>query len=126
MEESPLQDLDLFGSIIYGFPPIIVGVFFGYILGNKEKIPYLYRGLLSAIISVGGGYLLAQYALDYFIPMTSNYMILTIMGFAGGVILGMILNWKPYLYQYTKQHVIFELDEDEDFDKALDDALHGS
>ena len=112
--------------MIYGFPPIIVGVFFGYILGNKEKLPYLYRGLLCAIISVGGGYLLAQYGLNYLLPVTFNFVVLSIMGFAGGVILGMLLNWKPYLYQHSTHHVLYEIDDDEDFEKEIDDAIHGS
>lgn len=112
--------------MIYGFPPIIVGLFFGYILGNKEKIPYLYRGLLCAIISVVGGYFLAQYGLNYLLPVTFNFIVLTIMGFAGGVILGMILNWKPYLYEYTTQHIVYEIDDDEEFDRKIEEALKGN
>ena len=89
-------------------------------------MPYLYRGLLCAIISVGGGYLLAQFGLNYLIPATFNYIILTIMGFAGGVILGMLLKWKPYYYKHTTDHILYEIDDDEDFDRELDDALHRS
>jgi hypothetical protein len=125
MEESPLQDLEIFSSIVYGFPPIIFGTFFGYILGSKEKIPSVYRALLCAIISVGGGYLLAQYALDLLIPVTFNFIILSIMGFAGGVILGMILNWKPYQHVPIPQHILYEPEDEEEFDKELDDAIHG-
>ena len=47
------------------------------------------------------------------------------MGFAGGVILGMILNWKPYLYEYTKQHIVYEIDDDEEFDRKIEEALKG-
>lgn len=89
-------------------------------------MPYLYRGLLGAIISVGGGYLLAQYGLHYLIPVTFNFILLTIMGFAGGVVLGMLLNWKPYLHHYSAQHVVYEIDDEDDFDKEIDDAIHGS
>ena len=89
-------------------------------------MPYLYRALLGVIISVGGGYLLAQYALDILITVTFNFIILSIMGFAGGIFLGMLLNWKPYLYVQTTQQIIYELDDDDEFDRELDDAIHGS
>ena len=121
-----MQGLDLFGSIVYGFPPIIIGTFFGYILGSKAKLAFPYRVILAVIISIGGGYLLAQFALDLLIPVSFNFILLSIMGFAGGVILGMLLNWKPYLHVHISEHVIYELDDDDDFEKELDDAIHGS
>jgi hypothetical protein len=122
----PLQGLEIFGTIVYGIPPIFIGTFFGYILGSRERIPHLYRILISAIISVGGGYFLAQYALNILIPVTFNFIILSIMGFAGGVILGMLLNWKPYVHEYVTENIVYELDDDDEFDRELDEALHGS
>ena len=47
------------------------------------------------------------------------------MGFAGGVILGMILNWKPYIYHHTTQHVLYEIDDYDEFDRKIEDAMKG-
>lgn len=85
----------------------------------------MYRGLLAAIISIAGGYLLAQFGLHYLLPATFNFIFLSIMGFAGGVILGMILNWKPYIYHHTTQHVLYEIDDYDEFDRKIEDAMKG-
>jgi hypothetical protein len=127
MEASLLQVLDLFGSLIYGFPPIVIGTFIGWILGSRERMIYLYRALLGAIISIGGGYLFS-FLIEYLvsIPTTTNLIILSIMSFAGGVILGALLNWKPLLSLKEGSHVIYELDNDEDFEREIEESFHGS
>ena len=121
-----MQGLDIYGSIVYGFPPIIIGLFFGFILGPREKMPHLIRVVLSIIISIGGGYILALYVFDPLITANSNLILLCIMAFEGGVILGMIIRWKPYIHEYVDERIIYELDDDEEFDRQLDDAIHGS
>ena len=86
----------------------------------------LVRVVLSIIISIGGGYLLAIYVFDPFISANFNLILLSIMAFEGGVILGMILKWKPYIHEYVDERIVYELDDDEEFDRQLDDAIHGS
>ena len=127
MEASLLQALDIFGSLIYGFPPIVIGTIFGWILGSREHMIYFYRALLGAIISIVGGFLFSFVVVySVSIESTTNLLLLSIMSFAGGIILGAILNWKPLLSLKESSHVIYELDDDEEFERQIEDSFHSS
>ena len=86
---------------------------------------YLYRILLGAIISIAGGYSFS-FLVGTIIMPTTNLILLSIMGFAGGFILGALLNWKPLLSLKASASILYELDDDEEFEREIEDAFHGS
>jgi hypothetical protein len=49
-----------------------------------------------------------------------------ILAYAGGYILGMALNWKSPPKSGPKSHIIYEPDDDDDFDREIEEALGGS
>lgn len=88
---------------------------------------YLYRVLIGAIISVGGGYsfsLLVSYS--GLMQASSDLILLSMMSFAGGVILGALLNWKPLLTVKETSRILYEIDDDEEFEREIEDSFHGS
>jgi len=48
-----------------------------------------------------------------------------ILAFAGGYGLGMFLNWAPPINTKPKNHIIYEPDDDDDFDREIEEALGG-
>ena len=60
-----------------------------------------------------------------FIPITTFEVILIILSYFGGYALGAVANWAPLPEKPPKRHIIFEPDDDDDFDKEIEEAVGG-
>ena len=119
MQVGPTLDIALIGM-----PGILLGLLIGYIIGGMPSFRLIDRIGLGIIISGAGGLVLSL-AISFFITIGSLEMMFVILAFAGGFILGLFLNWKPPIKTKAKQHIIYEPDDDDAFDKEIEEALGG-
>ena len=53
-------------------------------------------------------------------------MIFIVLAFIGGYFLGLFFNWAPPADSGPKQHIIYEPDDDDAFDREIEEALGGT
>lgn len=58
-----------------------------------------------------------------FLPVTIQTVLFGIMSFAGGYVFGTVSHWSPPEQPASKPHVVFEPEDDEEFDHEIDKAL---
>ncbi|KXH70515.1 MAG: hypothetical protein AM326_04245 [Candidatus Thorarchaeota archaeon SMTZ-45] len=121
-----MQYLDV---AILGAPGLLIGIASGYFIGGMEDLNFNTRFGLGVIISFFGGMItsLLFLTMDLGLPITiTTYeVILIILSFFGGYILGAIANWAPLPEKPPKRHVIFEPSDEEDFDREIEEAMGG-
>ena len=126
-----MQVIPTLDVAILGVPGLLIGLFFGYVLGGMTSLSFDYRIGLGIIISFFGGMItsLIGYTLFtmgfLFIPITTFEVILIILSYFGGYALGAVANWAPQPEKPPKRHIIFEPDDDDDFDKEIEEAVGG-
>ena len=110
---------------LVGIPGLFIGLMIGYLVGGMSSLRVVDRiGLGIAISGIGG--LILSLVISLFIPITTTIeMIFIILAFAGGYGLGLFLNWKPPIKSGPKSHIIYEPDDDDAFDKEIEEALGG-
>ncbi|MHA1929198.1 MAG: hypothetical protein ACTSV2_11550 [Candidatus Thorarchaeota archaeon] len=59
------------------------------------------------------------------VPTTNIAYILAVLGSTGGTLMGMALHWSPARPKGSKHHIIYEPDDEEAFDREIEDALKG-
>ena len=108
---------------LIGIPGLFIGLMIGYIVGSMSSLRVVDRiGLGIAISGIGG--LILSLVIGFYIPITTTFEILfVILAFAGGYGLGLFLNWKPPIKSGPKSHIIYEPDDDDAFDKEIEEAL---
>jgi len=110
---------------ILGLPGIVLGLIVGYEIGGMPNLRLFDRLALGIVISGIGG-LILSIIINIFIPLDSITMIFVVISFFGGYFLGLVLNWTPPDTSKSKHHIIYEPeDEDEAFDREIEDALGG-
>jgi len=119
MQVGPTLDIALIG-----IPGILLGLLIGYVIGGMPSFRLTDRIGLGIIISGAGGLILSL-AISFFITIGYLEILFVILAFAGGYILGLFLNWKPPINTKTKQHIIYEPDDDDAFDREIEEALGG-
>jgi hypothetical protein len=77
---------------------------------------------LGLVVSGLGGVILAL-MLGSIVPVSTLSTIMTIAGFLGGTALGMVTNWEASVRRVPKRHVRFELDDEEEFDREIEEAM---
>ena len=116
---------------ILGVPGLLIGLLFGYILGGMTSLGFDYRVGLGIIISFFGGMItsLIMYSLYtmglLLIPITTFEVILIILSYFGGYVLGAVANWAPLPEKPPKRHIVFEPDDDDQFDREIEEAMGG-
>ncbi len=117
---------------ILGVPGILLGLLCGYIFGGMTSLSFNYRIGLGVIISFFGGLitglLFISEPLVSYLPFEVGTfeMILMILSYFGGYALGAVANWAPLPEKPAERHIIFEPDDDDDFDREIEDALSGA
>jgi len=102
--------------------PLFIGLGIGYTLGGVTKFSQGFKMTAMPIMSIIGGYVLAaSFALS--LSVEWNLVILSILSFLGGGILGMVVNWKATAEEPSKRAIIFAPEDDEDFDREIKEAL---
>ena len=120
MQVGPSVDI-----AVLGLPGIILGLIAGYVIGGMPNLRLLDRLFLGIVISGIGGLILSL-GLNVFFPMDSLAMVFVVLSFLGGYFLGLVLNWEPPDTSKSKNHIIYEPEDDDDeFDKEIEDALGG-
>ena len=118
---------------ILGLPGLIIGLMFGYILGGMDSLNFNYRIGLGVIVSFFAGLITAllfnSQPINSFLPESVSIrtfeVIFIILSYFGGYALGAVANWAPLPDKPPKRHIIFELDDDDDFDKEIEEAMGG-
>ncbi len=117
MQVTPTLDIALLG-----FPGLILGLVIGYLVGGMTSFRLLDRIGLGIIISGVGGLILSL-LISFFIQITSLVMMFVMLAFVGGYALGLFLNWTPPVNSGPKSHIVYEPDDDEAFDREIEEAL---
>ena len=116
---------------ILGVPGLLVGLLFGYTFGGMSSLSLNYRIGLGIITSFFGGLitglLFMSQPLSSYIPFLIGpfEVILMILSYLGGYVLGAISNWAPLPEPSLKRHIIYEPDDDEEFDREIEEVLGG-
>ena len=119
MQVGPTIDI-----VLIGLPAIFVGLLVGYVIGGMPSFRLIDRIGLGIVISGAGG-LILSIAIGFFYTIGPLEMMFVVLAFAGGYCLGLSLNWKPPLNTGPKNHIIYEPDDDDAFDKEIEEALGG-
>ncbi len=118
---------------ILGVPGLFVGLAFGYMLGGMTSLNFNYRIGLGVIISFFAGLITALLfisdPINSFLPESVTVrtfeVIFIILSYLGGYALGAIANWAPLPEKPPERHVVFELDDDDEFDREIEEAMGG-
>lgn len=110
--------------LVYGIGSILIGIITGFPLGRMEKLQSVVRILLAIVMGVSVG-MVFSLAVAPFVPPTIISYILAVLASTGGVLLGMALNWTSSIPKGSKHHIIYEPDDEDSFDREIEDALKG-
>ena len=118
---------------ILGLPGLIIGLMFGYALGGMTSLNVNYRIGLGVIVSFFAGLITAlvfiSEPINSFLPESVSVrtfeVIFIILSYFGGYALGAIANWAPLPERPPNRHIIFEPDDDDDFDREIEEAIGG-
>jgi hypothetical protein len=126
-----MQPISVFDISILAGPGILIGLLFGYTLAGMTSLDASYRIGLGIIISFFGGlitsligYMLNQASI-LLIPIGTPEVILIVLSYFGGYTLGAGSNWASTPEQAPKRHIIFEPDDDDEFDREIEEAMGG-
>ena len=119
MQATPTLDIALLG-----LPGLFLGLVIGYSVGGMISLRLIDRIGLGIVISGVGGLILSL-LISFFIPITSLVMMFVVLAFVAGYGLGLFFNWTPPVETGPKSHIIYEPDDDEAFDREIEEALGG-
>lgn len=117
MQTTPTLDIALIG-----IPGLLIGLVIGYVIGGMSSFRLIDRIGLGIIISGIGGLILSL-LISFFVSIASLEMMFIILAFVGGYGLGLFLNWTPQVDSGPKSHIIYEPDDDDAFDREIEEAL---
>jgi hypothetical protein len=110
--------------IEYGIPPVLGGLVIGYAIGGSSHLSIRERIGLAVVICFLGGFMLSV-LMFVFLPVTTQTVLFGIISFAGGYVFGAVYHWSPPERAASRPHVVFEPEDDEEFDREIDKALGG-
>ncbi|MDF1537589.1 MAG: hypothetical protein P1Q69_01630 [Candidatus Thorarchaeota archaeon] len=115
-------DLAVMGYLLLG---IGVGFAVGYIIGGMSRLRPLDRVILGVIISAIAG-LISGLLLTEFIPPGEISLLIVVVSSLGGCAFGEIVRWAPLPPKPAKRYVVYEPDDDDAFDREIEEAFGGS
>jgi len=118
---QPINTLEISTVIL---PSILLGVILGYSMGTMRSYGIAKRAALTLILSIIGGAILLI-PLAYFLPISTFTVLLSSLSVLGGAILGLFYNWTPPEESVRKSHIIYEADDDDEFDREIRESLGG-
>lgn len=120
MQVAPTLDM-----AIFGVPGIIIGLGFGYFFGGYESFRPIDRIGMGIISSIFAGVITTVVIMIY-IPLSTFEAIFIVLSYFGGYSIGALSNWAPSPEKPPKSHIIIEPDDDdEEFDREIEEALTG-
>lgn len=127
-----MQGIPNIDVAILGVPGLLIGLLFGYIIGGMTSFSFNYRIGLGIVLSSFGGMITAlvfsSSPIKSFLPfdVETFELIFIIFSYFGGYALGAVANWAPLPEKPLKRHIIFEPDDDDEFDREIEEAMGGS
>lgn len=118
---QPITNLELTAIV---FPSILLGIMLGYFIGTMRSLRIVGRAALSLVLSIIGGVIFSL-LFDFFIPISTYTVLLSTISILGGAILGLVYNWIPPDEHVRENHIIYESDDDEEFDREIKESLGG-
>ena len=119
-----MQVLPSYEDAFIAVPGILIGMAIGYAIAGQEDLAWKYRIGLGVVTGLFGGSITGLLLYNY-LDNTTFEIFLIIISYFGGYILGAIANWAPLPEKPPERHVIFEPDDDDEFDRQIDEALGG-
>jgi len=119
-----MQVTQIWDIALLGIPGLFIGLMIGYIIGGQSSFRMIDRFCLGLIISGISGLILSL-IISIFIPVQSLEIVFIVLAFAGGYYLGLFLNWAPLIDPKPKNHIIYEPDDDDAFDREIEEVLNG-
>lgn len=110
--------------LVYGIAPIFVGLIAGYFLGSRKKIQNVMRGGIAIIMGAVLGVVFSSILASYIPPTAISFFLATIAS-TGGSLMGLALNWSPSIPKKRGHHIIYEQDDEDSFDREIEDAMKG-
>jgi hypothetical protein len=101
---------------------VITGLGAGYVIGGRSALRPLDRILLGSICGLIGG-LIVGFLLGLFIVPAEASLLMAVFSSFTGAAFGLAINWTPAPTKPPKQHTLFEPDDDDEFDRQIEDAL---
>lgn len=127
MQVPPTLDM-----AILGVPGVIIGLGLGYYFGGYESFRAIDRigmGILSSIFAgVITSFLIMSNneIMTYLPPVGTFEVIFIVLSYFGGYVIGAVSNWAPTPEKPRENHIVYEPDDDDEaFDKEIEDALSG-
>ncbi|MFX1560882.1 MAG: hypothetical protein ACFFBL_09880 [Promethearchaeota archaeon] len=119
-----MQIIPSYEDVFIAVPGLLVGLAIGYIIAGQEDLNAKYRIGLGVITSLFGGFITGLLLYNY-LDNTTFEVLLIILSYFGGYALGAIANWAPLPEKPPKRRIIFEPDDDDDFDREIEEAMGG-
>ncbi len=119
-----MQVLPSYDDALIAVPGLLIGLVVGYIIAGQEDLSANYRIGLGIITSFFGG-VITSLLLYNLLGNATFEVFLIIISFFGGYALGAIANWAPLPEKAPKRHIIYEPDDDDDFDREIEEAMGG-
>jgi len=104
---------------------VAIGFVAGYAIGGMPRLKPLDRIILGVVIGAIGG-LLGGLVLAEFVPPDSTSLLIAVFSSLAGCAFGEMVRWAPAPPKPPKRHIIYEPDEDDAFDREIEDAFSGS
>jgi hypothetical protein len=118
---QPITTIDI---TIVVFPSILLGIMFGYLIGELTSLRLIVRVGFSLIASILCGVILSL-LLNSFVPISVLEVLLSSISVLGGIIVGLGYNWTPPPELGRRSHIIYEPYDDEDFEREMEESLRG-
>ena len=119
-----MQGTPTLENAIFAVPGLLIGMLLGYVIGGTDDFTMNYRIGLGLIVSFFAGMITGLLFYVQF-SLSTFEVILIILSYFGGYALGAVANWAPLPEKPPKRHIIFEPDDDDDFDREIEEAMGG-
>ena len=97
----------------------------GYLIGGRSSLKPVDRVLLGAIIGFIAGIAVTA-ILGPFVPIDDTVMLISLISSVAGALFGESMSWAPTPPKAPKRHVYFDFDDDDEFDREIEESLRGS
>ncbi len=121
-----MQGIVLLNAIWYVAPSLIIGYILGHIFGGKNNYTNSERVILMFVVGFFGGLIISLIVGKYTI-ISTQYLLLGIATFIAAILFGAVMNWTPHIDTRPKTHIVYDFEnDDEEFDREIEEALGGS
>lgn len=107
---------------IVSLASMILGMGCGYAIGALKDTGRWERIALGGLVSLIGGFIVSLIFGSY-VMMRMPPIPLQIASFTVGTIVGGVWHWQTPIRQRSSPHIIFKPDDDEEFDRKIDEAF---